>query len=51
MTYPGTLADITPKPDRPDDAWAKTDKPVIMARDVKPLWAGNLAAQKRPRRD
>ena len=50
--YPGTLAALLPKPDRPDDAWAKTDKPVIMARDIKPAWArGNIAGQKRPRRN
>ena len=44
--YPGTLASLTP-PDRPNDAWAKTDKPVIMARDIKPAWAGDLARQRR----
>lgn len=41
--YPGTLAALNP-PDRPNDAWAKSDKPPI------PAWAGNLAAQKRPRK-
>ena len=42
--YPGTLADIMPKPDRPNDAWAKSDLP------PKPTYPiGNLARQKRPK--
>ncbi|WP_175475566.1 hypothetical protein [Arthrobacter sp. UCD-GKA] len=48
--YPGTLASLLPKPDRPNDAWAKSDKPVIMARDIKPAWAGDLARQRRNKR-
>lgn len=41
--YPGTLAQLTP-PDRPNDAWAKDVPPPA------PAWAGNIAAQKRPRK-
>lgn len=48
--YPGTLAALLPKPDRPNDAWPKTDKPVIIARDIKPAWAGDLARQRRNKR-
>lgn len=40
--YPGTLADIMPKPDRPNDAWAKSDLPTPPTYPI-----GNLAAQKR----
>ena len=47
MSYPGTLASLQPAPDRPNDAWAKADTPPIMARDIKPAWAGNLAKQRR----
>ena len=39
--YPGTLAALLPKPDRPNDAWSKSDKP------APPVWAGNLATQRR----
>ena len=39
--YPGTLAALLPKPDRPNDAWAKSDKP------APPVWAGDLARQRR----
>lgn len=42
--YPGTLAALLPKPDRPNDAWAKSDKP------APPVWAGNLATQRRNKR-
>lgn len=42
-TYPGTLAALTP-PDRPNDAWAKSDKP------APPVWAGDLATQRRNKR-
>ncbi|NKG22241.1 hypothetical protein [Paeniglutamicibacter terrestris] len=39
--YPGTLAALNP-PDRPNDAWAKSDLP------PKPTYPiGNLATQKR----
>ena len=43
--YPGTLAALTP-PDRPNDAWAKSDKPAPLT----PAWAGNLATQRRNKR-
>ena len=48
--YPCTLADLTMKPPRPDDAWAKVSVKPENAAGFTPSWAGNLAAQKRPRK-
>lgn len=48
--YPGTLASLLPKPDRPDDAWAKVSVKPENTAGFTPSWAGDLARQKRPRK-